>query len=103
MQLGPFDMRDEAIDEAMYAGCYEELEPDELEPDWRVGVYVIEARGSEYECDECGTVKQACADCREELSGNPNWAPWQFRQVRNSEFVVHPHPYPDDEPHGGPL
>ncbi|MCB1419779.1 MAG: hypothetical protein KDJ74_12595 [Notoacmeibacter sp.] len=62
---GPFDTRDDAIDEAF---AQDDIEEEQL-PDgtWVGHVYVAEHAGTFYDCDECGRVEQACAGCRNSL------------------------------------
>jgi hypothetical protein len=82
--LGPFETKQEAIEEALSAGVYEELE--EPTGSWKAGVYVAEHKGTYFDCDECGRVKKACEGCVAYLSAEES--AFYFSQTRNEDFCV---------------
>ena len=81
---GPFDKKEEAIDEAFAQSDYEEEQA--ADGRWLARVYVAEHKGTEYECDECGTVDRACDGCAESLLREE--ARWYFKYTRNEDSIT---------------
>lgn len=89
---GPFDKREDAIDEAFDQGDFAEEQLND--GTWIGRVYVLEAKGTYYECTECGVVEKACAECAASL--NYDEPVWYFECQRNASSVVRilEEPYP---------
>ncbi|MCY0148300.1 ETC complex I subunit [Hoeflea sp. G2-23] len=80
---GPFGTKEDAIAEAVAQGdVYEADEPGDIIVEY---VHVIETKGTFYDCDECGTVQEACDGCKSSLEQGE--ATFQFKQVRNADCV----------------
>lgn len=80
---GPFGTKSDAIEEAVSQGdVYEDDEPGGIIVEY---VHVIEAKGLHYDCEECGTVPEACAECKSCLS--PEEYASKFTYVRNADCV----------------
>lgn len=62
--VGPCKTKGDAIKEALGQGSYEEVE---TKDGWRRLVCFAECRGLHYDCDECGTVPEACQECKDYL------------------------------------
>lgn len=65
-QVGPFDTKQQAINEAQSAGYTTDFE---TESGWVRKVFFAEHCGTYYDCNECGSVARACKDCSDFM----NW------------------------------
>lgn len=80
---GPCDTKAEAVAEAL---AQDAIYEDEREGGVIVDlVHVIEAKGTHYDCEECGTVPEACAECKSCLY--PEECASKFTHVRNADCV----------------
>lgn len=84
-RVGPMDSREDAIQEALDQCVYDEVQSPN--GNWSRVVYVMEARGTFYDCDECGTVERACDECQD-YGDSPHWF---FKQTRNAAVTYHPY------------
>ncbi len=88
--VGPFPTKDDAIQEALGQGSFEEVETD---AGWKRLVFFAECRGLYYDCEECGSLPEPCAECRDILL--PEDLRSTFAQARNAGSVVMD--YDDDQ------
>lgn len=81
---GPFDKREDAIEEAFGQDDFEEEQL--ADGSWVGHVYVAEHKGTYFDCDECGRVEKACPECCKYLDRDE--PQWLFAQTRNVELVT---------------
>lgn len=81
---GPFDTKEQAVAEAMHSYAFEERE-DEVDIITDI-VHVTQAKGTYWDCGECGEVSEACSDCGAYLE--PDEPHFFFKHVQNYEQVV---------------
>ena len=83
VSVGPMASKDDAIQEAVDQGDYEEVET----PDgWRKLIHYAECCGEFYDCEECGTPPRPCDECSDYLS--PDDLTTVFAGVRNAGHVL---------------
>lgn len=84
--VGPLPTKEEAITEALGQGAFVEVG---TPGGWQRKVFWVEAAGTVYHCDECGTVKEACAECQDTLM--PDEAASLFERSRNEGDGLFPY------------
>ena len=82
MSVGPFQTEQEAIQEAL-DGHY--CDESEIDGKFKRVVFSLEAKGTYFDCDECGTVERACDDCLDWIDDGE----FKFLNVRNERRSIH--------------
>ena len=78
---GPFASREIAIEEAFRN---ENVMEEQIDGTNIGHVFIIEARGTFFDCDECGVVEKACDACTSQY----DTPAFYFRETRNHERIT---------------
>lgn len=81
--VGPFASKEDAIQEALDQGAFDEVQVD---GEWCRVVFFAECCGLHYECDECGIVPEACDECMSYLGSDDSAG--TFAGCRNAGSIL---------------